>query len=247
MEQRPASGQEATTGNQTSKTFDTTGVSSKTPEPSAPVKPAIGVESDWGRFSVPADINSTNKWLKVNPEVVLTPTLSRTILLLESHFTYNLAFVTSGKRSNYDQLRIIKDYAKRKAIENLFPEFLESYSSPIEKKVVVEGFGEIYWWQRVWSKLLNLGIIINPPLAAMVLFDYFRPGNPVNQKGTIKGGGVNPHVTGYSFDVSAGKEKLRVVAEIVGYAKEEGKAFIKDYLVEAGPEQSAVHIDCLPL
>jgi len=96
----------------------------------------------------------------------------------------------------------------------------------------------VYGWQLGWSKLLNIGVIVNPPYPAKVLLDYYRRGSKENRKGTVIG--VSPHFKGTAFDIRGGKnlqEKSDVIKNSMGKV-----AGLKGYLIE--PKNNCVHVDC---
>ena len=175
-------------------------------------------------------------WIIYREGVKKTPAITRTVELLEPYFEKESSEITSGLRSPEDQIRIIAEKMKRYGIYEDFPEFdLHRDSDP--------GFGievedeVLYFWQRGWSKLLNIGDIINPPLAAKCIYDYFRPGNQENKKGNIIQ--ISPHQRGLAFDIGGGTN-LMEKAKRVMRAYQEGHAFITDYLQER--INNAIHI-----
>ncbi len=134
--------------------------------------------------------------------------------------------VTSGIREAADQIRIIRKYLTSKGLNKVYP---EAMICGIDDK---ETSGN-YVWQMAWSNLLNIGVIINPPRAAVVLMDYIRGGG--NKKGqTIQ---PSPHMRGVDtacFDLS-GLSGLEIAKKL----KEAGK--IRNYLPER--ENNCLHID----
>lgn len=97
----------------------------------------------------------------------------------------------------------------------------------------------IYGWQLLWSKLLNIGIIINPPIEAEVLFDYISGG--VNKKGiTIK---ESVHSKGLAFDISGGEDHdpSNELAR-VKQALEAKLPGLKGYTLER--KNNCLHVDC---
>ena len=162
--------------------------------------------------------------------VVLTDSILETISLLMPYFTEakHYATITSGFRSPEAQLDLIKDYAQKHNIIKEYPDLLGCSLQDKDRD-------DNYAWQKAWSKLLKLGIIINPPLPAKVLFDYFK--NGVNQKGkTIS---ASPHIRGTDFDIGGGDD-IQTKINIVNKAYREGKANIKYYVVEI--KNNAIHI-----
>lgn len=178
-----------------------------------------------------------NVFLKVKPGVVLTPVIEPVICDLEIHFREAglHAFVTSGLRDAHDQLRIVKKYLIVKGLDKLYLEAM-ACKHPLEKA------GAYYVWQLAWSNLLNIGVIINPPLAAECLMDYYRNGK--NKKGQI----INqtPHANGGCFDIGgAGGEDATINDELVVMTKAL-KAKVKG-LIHILPEHNnnAIHCDCV--
>lgn len=167
-----------------------------------------------------------NKNLLVPESIVLTPELDIVLQHIDKYWPPASETVTSGLRQPEDQLRIIRRYLKVKGIEKDYP---VAMTCTIEQKIEREG-KEYYAWQFAWSRLLNLGVIINPPFPAEVLEDYFR--NRVNKKGqTIQ---QSPHTRGKAFDLS-GLDSLTIVKRLL-----EDKQ-IRGYLVER--ENNCIHVD----
>lgn len=140
-----------------------------------------------------------NKFLIVKAGVVLTPRIERTIVALDKYFeeANHIAYVTSGLRNPAGQLDVIRGYLEKKGLKL---DYKDTFLYDVNKKIEHDKFGSIYSWQLGWSKLLNLGVIINPPASAHVLMDYIR--NGVNKKGLIIHG--SPHFKGGSFDTGGG-------------------------------------------
>ena len=139
--------------------------------------------------------------------------------------------ITSVLREPADQLMIIAKYALANGVK-----FVEFSAQNVHDKTTIEG-QELYLWQRTWSRLLNLGIIINPPLAAVALEGYTRDG--VNKKGHLIPG--SPHYTGKCFDIS-GRPGLEKIVGVLATAKLAGVE-IRGWLIERA--NNAVHVDCL--
>jgi hypothetical protein len=132
--------------------------------------------------------------------------------------------VTSGVRTSEDQLRIIRQYLKSKGLADNYP---EAMTALVDDRTDDD---EHFVWQKAWSHLLSVGVIINPPLPAVALMDYIR--NGVNKKGQLIG--MSPHTRGTAFDLK-GIESLKIVQAL----KLKGK--IRGYLVER--ENNAIHVD----
>lgn len=146
--------------------------------------------------------SAANKFLIVKDGVKLNPLLDDVIARLDPFFerSGHIAYITSGIREAEDQLRIIRDYVKRKGIQD---EFITAATVT----GVVEWNGrKIYGWQLAWSKLLNAGVIINPPLGAEVLLDYVNKSG-ANRKGHILQPSV--HFKGKAFDIGGGSNSIQ--------------------------------------
>jgi hypothetical protein len=168
----------------------------------------------------------TNRYLRVPTSVVLNAALDKVLYEIDCDFRESPETVTSAVRIPEDQLRIIRKYLRTKGLDDNYPEAL---ACTIHDK---DAAGN-YVWQKAWSHLLNIGVIINPPLAAVALMDYWR--NGVNKRGQLIG--QSPHTRGTAFDLS-GLDSLTVVQSL----KLKGK--IKGYLVER--ENSCIHCDINP-
>ena len=86
---------------------------------------------------------------------------------------------TRGHSTPLEQLHIIGAYSQGFH----YPEF---NSHDVHAMTDVELDGKVtheYCWLRTWGECLHRGLIINPPLAAVVPFDYKR--NGVNKKGLL--------------------------------------------------------------
>ena len=175
-----------------------------------------------------------NKFLLVGKQsgVRLTPIIEPVIIALDKYFEEaNLkASVTSGERTSGDQLRIIRNYAEKYGVSKEFPEILTC-------GVLDRDEDKLFKWQKAWSRLLNIDIIVNPPLPAVCLFDYIR--NGVNKKGQQIG--ASPHYYGKAFDIGGGFDhdptnELEVIKKAMGKVKG-----LKGYLLER--KQNCLHID----
>lgn len=163
-----------------------------------------------------------------------TPSTDAVIAKLQPIFVQESfkAYVTSVLRLKEDQLRIIENYARDKGIigKDVHLEFVSTTTLD----------GTAYpLWQVVWSKLLSKGIIINPPVPAQVLLDYFRDGK--NKLGQwIQ---PSPHFLGNSFDIGGFNETntAEMCAEILNRVK--AQVGIKTVLLERA--NNCVHNDVL--
>lgn len=176
-----------------------------------------------------------NKWLVVNKGVILTEHIDPVIFALDAYFkTANLkSFVTSGLRTPEDQIRIIRNAI----INNRLADQYDSVFDDLNGKTIFEG-EEVYNWQPGWSKLLNIGFIVNPPYAAKCLMDYYRPGSSENKKGQIIG--QSPHTRGTAFDIGGGPNGL---SDEIGIIKSSTSHItgLKGYLLERN--NNCLHVD----
>jgi len=183
-----------------------------------------------------------NKYLIVKPGVVLTPVIEPVIVHLDQFFQAAglRARVTSGLRDAYSQLSIVQHYLRVKGIANLYPEAMAT----ADPKYRV---ASRYAWQLGWSHLLHMGVIINPPLAAECLMDYFGPSNKgPNRKGkTIN---QTPHANGVCFDIGgAGGDDATIAdeLEVMRAAMKKGVPGLVNILPEHN--NNAIHCDCRPV
>lgn len=180
-----------------------------------------------------------NRFLLIKENVILTEHIRPVITALDEYFEKAnvTAWVTSGLRRPEDQLRIIRNELNRR---NMSGEYQDAFED-IGKKIQYEG-EEVYAWQPAWSKLLNIGFIVNPPYPAKVLMSYFRPGSPVNRKGQIIGD--SPHTRGTAFDIGGGADGVTNEAKVLESAKGKVKG-LKGFLIERN--NNAIHCDCQPI
>ena len=94
-------------------------------------------------------------------------------------------------------------------------------------------------WQVVWSTLLNKGVIINPPVSAIVLMDYIRDG--VNKKGWVIP--PSPHSSGKAFDIGGFNAENTIDACFALLTSVKEQVGIKDILLE--PVNHCCHSDVL--
>lgn len=124
--------------------------------------------------------SEANKFLIVKAGVVLNPFLDDIAVKLDTLVfapANHIAYITSGIRTGEDQLRIIRQYLLKKRIAD---PYINAPAATLTSKIDWNGM-RIYSWQLAWSKLLNAGIIINPPMEAEVLMDYVNSAG-VNKK-----------------------------------------------------------------
>lgn len=180
-----------------------------------------------------------NKFLKVKEGVILTPIIDPVIVALDKYFekanTY--ARVTSGKRNEEDQLRIIRNELIKRGLDKKYP---DAISKGWKDKVMIHG-KEYYAWQYGWSNLLNVGFIVSPPTAAVCLMDYISGG--VNKKGKLLN--ASPHIAGLAFNIGGGPDGIsgavtneKVIIEKAFNDKLKG---LKSFLLERN--NNAIHIN----
>jgi len=186
-----------------------------------------------------------NNWLRIRTGTILTPVMQQVIDAFEPHFrdSQHIAYVTSGKRSPEDQLNIIKKYAHLNSVDIEFPNIMTAKLN--EQITFVHQMR--YSWQPAWSRLLQNGIMINPPLDATNLFAYEHPikghimiGTMIKASEHFCTGDVHP------FDVGGSTNSIRDELVIVKEIFDEGK--IKEfigYLAEHG--NNSIHCRCKEL
>lgn len=177
-----------------------------------------------------------NKWLVVLDTVRLTDPTDNVIFSLEQEFMKAglKAFVTRALSSSKDQLRIIQKYLQRKGLDSKYPE--TAFCQDLHARFKWQD-KDVYQWQPGWSALLNSGVIINPPMPAECLMDYFRNGE--NKKGDIIG--ATPHLKGMCFDIGGGGDGIANELAVVQKAKAAGMKGIRGYLAEHA--NNCVHVD----
>lgn len=171
---------------------------------------------------------SENKWLTVGANVKLTPIIEPVIVGLEKYFEAAKlrAVVTSGLRDAIDQLRVIRSYMVRKGLDKKYP---HAMLCKVDDMINNE-----YAWQMAWSHLLNLGVIINPPLAARTLMPYKgKTGVMINQ---------TPHARGTAFNIGGGGNGVGDEAVVVAKALKDKLPGMKDFIIER--ENNALHVNC---
>ena len=185
---------------------------------------------------------SQNKFLKIKEGVILTPVIEPVIIALDKYFeAANCpARVTSGLRLAEDQLRIIRGYIASKGLSN---QYLDAINKGLKDKIEFNG-QQVYAWQPGWSALLNKGVIINPPIAAICLMDYINKYG-VNRKGQIIQTSV--HFKGIAFDIGGGPDGISGTItnelSVLQKAKADNLKGLKGFLPER--ENNALHCDCI--
>lgn len=181
------------------------------------------------------------KWLSYGENVMPSDAIDRAAEAIDPFFENERSWITSGVRTPEKQLSIIVERVALQHIAKEFPEYETHLGSAYDFPVDVEG-ETLYWWQRAWSRLLNTGFLVNPPVPAVCLFNYINPSTKENKKGRIIP--VSNHQKGLAFDIGGGKD-LEEKAKRVMHASQSGKCFIKYYIRE--PKNNAVHVDVEPV
>lgn len=190
-----------------------------------------------------------NKFLILSPisKPIITSITEPVICELDSWFErYGIkAFVTSILRDPEHQLNIIKGLARDNRVDQEFPNIL---TAKLTGQFEWEGSELVYEWQPAWSRLLNMGVIVNPPMPAETLFDYNRRDKSSGDLKVHKPAGTrigtSPHFKGTAFDVGGGaNRKIAEELEPIEAAFKSGtvKGF-KGFLPEH--DNNAVHCDC---
>lgn len=160
-------------------------------------------------------------------DVKKTPAITRAVDLIDPFFDGELSIITSGLRTPQEQVELIISKMQKHGIYADFPEVDLHRGSDVGSSLEIED-SLLFWWQRGWSKLLQIGEIINPPIACMCLYDYFRP-NKENMKGKVIQ--ESPHSHGIAFDIGGG-DNLTEKAKRVLKAYQSGNCFITDWRIE---------------
>ena len=175
------------------------------------------------------------KWIIYTEGVIRTPQTDVVIEKLEPYFEKAgfIGRVTSVLRDRNSQLAVIQQLAEAHKL------ILDGFELDFTLGTTFQG-KEVPYWQLVWSKLLENGIIVNPPEPAVCLTDYIS--HDVNKKGQIIQ--PSPHFSGNCFDMGGRVildgnndliEKieevyqilLKATADNVGIAKTDSSPFIE--------------------
>ena len=170
-------------------------------------------------------------FINFRPNVRRTKETDPLLALLEPVFAKEILSVdvTSILRSPEDQLLIIQDLARKAGFLGI-TEFLDM------KRQVIFQNESVFLWQLIWSRLLNAKIIVNPPIPAKVLLDYYR--GDKNVRGQIIN--PSPHFYGKSVDFGGGKSIDKIYSFLLKL-KEDPKYKIKNVLLERN--NNCIHID----
>lgn len=199
------------------------------------------------------------QFLKVNRGVTCSDKQIEVINKLDKFFERagKVSYVTSAIRFPTDQLRIIKEYCIKKDVAKQFPELL---TCGVEDKYTKDDLPEkflsrwhpiwkikesIYQWQFAWSKLLLIGIIINPPVRAECLFEYARNGKSLYMKAIP----ASPHMIttdrpNGAIDIGGGANGINDEVEIVSGALTQSPDIgIRNMVIER--ENNCLHLNII--
>jgi len=179
--------------------------------------------------------SAENKYLIVRPTVILTEIIDYSIKEVDIFFKDCPSFVTSGLRNPERQLEVIRDYLRIKKLDKAYP---EAMVCNVNDTIKVDG-KILYVWQKAWSNLLAVKVIINPPFRAECLMDYFNSAG-VNRKGSF----INqtPHASGIAFNIGGGSNGPKDEAQCMQAAINAKAKSIVSFLLER--ENNAVHVNC---
>ena len=188
-----------------------------------------------------------DNWLAVQKNVELNERIEESIAAVRPHFARanHKATVTSGYRSPHTQVfQAILPNAKKAHIDTLFPEFVQGIAEQwqVGKKVDTPE-GNLYWWHRTWSRLLNKNYIVNPPLESVCLYNSFRADGS-NRKDTLIR--QTPHSRGSCYDIGGGKNySPNDEYAILLQAKQDPATLIVGMMLET--MNDCVHVDIKPV
>lgn len=177
--------------------------------------------------------------ITIRPGAVLDEKQQRVIYKIQQHTLGHMLTVTRGHSTPLEQLQTIADFALRHNVR--FHEFDAENFAPEDLHRTVEIDGQHrYCWQQTWSRLLHLGIVVNPPLVAECLEDYIND-QGYNRKGeSIQ---PSPHILSDPIDFSAridGAPNMPKVIELLTTAMNNGAGI---RFVKPEPKNGCVHID----
>jgi hypothetical protein len=153
------------------------------------------VTGDIKKMEVKEFKSAKNKFLRINPDVILTSSIDLVAYNLDSFFRManKIRYATSGKREPKGQLQLIINYARKYNIPVIFT------ADDVNVKILKTGN---YIWLEVYSKLLVEGLIIAAPCECKCLYDYKNAAGETIKAGTIKK--PSPHFLGTALDIGGG-------------------------------------------
>lgn len=181
--------------------------------------------------------------IKIRESAILDDRQRKVIKAIEPFTTGLDMEVTRGHDTPHGQLQTIAKYARQNGL--YFPEFSTDVED-LAMTVEIPTVGRVRTWERMWSKLLNIGVIINPPMPGKVLFPYARPSGDQMLGKMID---PSPHIKALDdpkpcpIDFSAkvnGVPNIHLATQIMSKAKDAG-AGIRKIVPEI--KNGCVHID----
>lgn len=185
-----------------------------------------------------------NTWLMVRQPVRLTDIIDPVIMALDVWYRmYECrSYVTSGLRTPRDQFAIIQRAAIDHGLQKEFPKII---GANIDTLMIIGGQTQPVWL-GVWSRLLAIGYLVNPPKPACVLFDYVHPGTGKKiPAGTLIQ--PSPHFKGTAFDIGgAGESADKTIQDELDIIQEAIKSTTIPELVSITIERenNCIHCDC---
>jgi hypothetical protein len=182
------------------------------------------------------------KALTVRKGVTLTAVMLPVIAGLDPlFFKRNLVGtrITSGLRLPQQQLDLLRSLAAQYGLAKKFPN-MNLYE--LHKRTFYEG-ESVFEWQLLWSTLLGEGVIVNPPLDAKCLLDYFVEG--VNRRGKVIPS--TSHSKGTAFDIGGATGKPTIDDELAPVEEAYDGSLVPglaSYKVER--KNNCIHINCKP-
>ncbi|MEK6744279.1 MAG: hypothetical protein AABZ15_11735 [Nitrospirota bacterium] len=155
--------------------------------------------------------------IEISDSAVLDDKQRRVIAKIEPFTTGLDLRVTRGHSTPLSQLSTIAKLAKEYKVS--FPEFSQDN---VDEMVEVPGVGLVYRWQRTHSRLLHIGVIVNPPRTCTILESYVRP---TGEEMLGKLMDPSPHITSDPIDFSQkvnGVPNIKLAARILTRAKAAG-------------------------
>jgi hypothetical protein len=185
-------------------------------------------------------------YIYIKPDVDLTDKQRERVASLEKYFAEaNLQVtLTSGRRTQWGQIAVIRKLALDAGIQSdaFYTDFLkERFVSDMIRWDDVQGQRLVYWWAPVWSKCLNLGLIVNPPIKALCLEHSFRNDGTDRYMDIIA---ASPHLDprGTCIDLSAGKDySPNNELAVLNIARQYTSCAILNIVVER--KQNCIHVD----
>lgn len=176
-------------------------------------------------------------WLTPVKDAVLNDGILRTVRIIDPFFQNEPSLITSGVRTEADQMRIICEKVHRHGLKGKYFEWAMFTGNEPSVKTNINGGGQVYWWQRTWSDLLEIGNIVNPPLPAVCLSNYVRPDGKAMKGVEI---GISSHQRGVAFDIGGGMNLKNKEQRLLEAIKTVKLCYILNYRTEK--VNNALHV-----